>query len=654
MLVRFLGLCFIVLITSTAVPVLAAGDDAPPWLRQAAAISLPAYDKKVTTVVLVDESTMTVGEDGRVVTVASYAVRILNQDGKKHAVALLTYQTDTEKVREFRAWMIRPPGSAKSYGKDYVIDGSNLNDVYNESRSKTINARDDAEPGSVFGYQYTTERRPFFNHAMWYFQSSEPVVSSRITLQLPAGWRASGIMFNHPKIEPVVNGTSYTWELRNLPPIETEPAGPSMVNLVARLAVNYFPVEGTRVPDSRAFESWAEISRWYTALTDPQATPTEQIAAKAKQLTANAKTELDKIRAIGRFVQNIQYISIQIGVGRYRPHSAAEVLSKSYGDCKDKAILMRSMLKVLGIESYPVLIFSGDPNYVQEILPSPLQFNHCIIAIRVSDEVTVPGVLAHANLGRLLIFDATDDSTMVGDLPYHEQGSLALIAAGDSGGLVRMPVIGPESNQMDRQAEVELGADGSIAAKIKERSNGQAAMFERSAFRGLSSTEYKQMIERWVTTGAPAAKVQKIEPADDAEGSRFGLDVHFSANHYGQVMRDQLLIFKPAIVSRRERLFLTGATRKHPVVLPSESFSETVRVTLPAGFDVDELPDPVEMDVPFGSYKTSYEVKDRELVFTRILDQKASTIPADQYHTVRTFFEKIRAAEQAPVVLARK
>ena len=69
---------------------------------------------------------------------------------------------------------------------------------------------------------------------------------------------------------------------------------------------------------------------------------------------------------------------------------------------------------------------------------------------------------------------------------------------------------------------------------------------------------------------------------------------------------------------------------------------------------MDELPDAVKLDTTFGSYATNYEVKDGHLVFTRKLVQKAGTIPVEQYAAVRTFFEKIRAAEQSPVVLARK
>src|SRR5947207_5179968 len=121
-----------------------------------------------------------------------------------------------------------------------------------------------------------------------------------------------------------------------------------------------------------------------------------------------------------------------------------------------------------------------------------------------------------------------------------------------------------------------------------------------------------------------------------------------------QLMQGRLLVFQPAIVSRRESLFLTGAARKYPVVLDSRAFNETVRVKLPAGFEVDELPDAVTLDASFGTYKTTYEVKNGELFFSRRMAIKAGTIPVDQYESVRKFYEKIRAAEQSPVVLAKK
>ncbi len=303
--------------------------------------------------------------------------------------------------------------------------------------------------------------------------------------------------------------------------------------------------------------------------------------------------------------------------------------------------------------------FSGREIKINDIAARTIKPDGTIVELKSADVfertvVRTGSILNHPTLGRLLIFDATDDNTQVGDLPDHEQGSLALIAAGDSGGLVRMPSTDPEANRMEREAEVQLSGDGAIVATVRERSRGQAAVGERRAFRRLSNSDYKQMIERWVTRGAPAAKVMKIAPADDAIGARFGLDVDFSASQYGQVMQNRLLVFNPAIVSRRESLLLTEAKREHPIVLDSYAFTELVRVKLPAGFDVDEMPDAVKLDTPFGSYKTSYEVKNGELVFTRGLTQRAATIPAAQYQVIRSFFERIRAAEQAPVVLAKK
>jgi Domain of Unknown Function with PDB structure (DUF3857)/Transglutaminase-like superfamily len=654
MYTRLIGLLFAAGITFAA-PVFAFGDEAPSWLRQAAELKVPAFDKRVSAVVLVDDSTMTVGEDGRVTRVSTYAVRILTREGREAAVAAEAYETDSSKVREIHAWLIRPSGQVKRYGKDNTIDEAEaVNDVYDESRIKKISAVSDAEAGSVFGYQTTAEIHPFFNQTKWYFQETSPVMSSRITLALPAGWRARGVTFNHASVEPTVSGSNYTWELRDLPPLEIEPASPNLVNLVPRLAINYWPAEGVRAPSTRSFDNWNEVSRWYTSLTEPQSGADEKIAAKARELTAGAKTELERIRAIAAFVQHIQYISIQIGVGRWRPHAAPQVFSKSYGDCKDKANLVRAMLGSINIQAFPVLIFLGDPTYVREDWPSVLQFNHCIVAIRVSDETVAATVIKHPALGRLLIFDATDEHTPIGDLPDEEQGSLALIAAGDAGGLLRMPSMPPESSWLERNADVVLTADGAITASVKERSTGQAAVNERRAFRSLSSADYKQMIERWVTRGATAAKVTKVQPADNRSEGKFDLDVDFSALAYAQSMQDRLLVFKPAIISRRESLFLTERKRSHPVVLHSRAFNETVRVKLPLGFDIDELPDPVKLDAPFGSYKTSYEVKNGELFFTRALSQQAATIPAEQYETVRKFFERIRAAEQAPVVLAKK
>ena len=655
---RWKLLLLFILLVSMSATAHGAGDEAPPWLQQAAKLPAPTYEKEVPAVVLQDERRVTVNEDGRIVVVRTHVVRVLLREGREFAKAIEFYENDAGRVRELKAWLIRPNGTVKKYGKDETIDAvEDPNDIYNESRLKIIDASDHADAGAVFGYQSTTEERSIFSQEVWTFQHWLPVLSSRYVLTLPAGWAAKGVTFNHATIAPTVSGSTYTWELTNLPAIAIEPSSPRVSSLAPRIAVSFYPPADKPSANFKTFTNWSQVSYWLSELHDPQAAPNDALAEKTRQLTANAQTEFDKIRAIASYVQSIRYIAIAIGVNRgggMRPRTAVEVFAKGYGDCKDKANLMRAMLKVLNITSYPVGIYSGDPEYVHDEWASPNQFNHCIIAIKVNDETRTATVVTHPTLGRLLMFDATDEDTRVGDLPDHEQGSWALIVAGESGSLLRMPVTPVESNLLERRIEANLSPDGSLAATIQEKANGRWASGYRGEFRVSSRADYQKVIEGWISAGATAAKVNKVEPRDNASAGHFNLDIDFVAPAYGQLMQNRLLVFKPAIVSRRESLALTDAKRKHPVVLTSHAYSETLSLKLPSGFAVDELPDAVKLESSFGSYSTNYEVKDGQLLFTRKLVQKAGTIPVDQYNTVRSFFEKIRAAEQSPVVLAKK
>lgn len=634
----------------------AIADDAPEWLREAAAVRTGKYDQAVAAVILLKEQRIRVEENGRVTTTERGAVRVIAREGRDEASAMVSYLTETGKVRDFRAWLIRESGAVKKYGKDAVLDlAAARNDVFNEVRLQAISASDDADAGTVFGYEWTTEDRSVFTQFDFQFQETLPVVTSRFILELPLGWRAEGVPFNNAgKLEAKLTGSSYVWELKDLPFIALEPASPPVTNLAPRLAVSYYPPEGKQVGISRTFQNWREVSKWLSELADPQAEPDDAMAQEVQGLVAGAKTEVDRIDAIARFVQSVNYVSIQTGIGRgggYKPRRATEVFTRSYGDCKDKANLMRAMLKIVGTTSYPVVIYSGDPTYVREEWASPQQFNHCIIAVKVKDETEAPTIIRHPQLGRLLIFDPTDEDTPVGDLPDHEQGSLALVVAGDAGALLRMPVTPPEANRLERETEAELSADGALNAAIREHAFGQAAVAARREFRGRSRGDYMKMIERWITQGVGRASVTSVDPKD---GKDFSLEVRFAAPSYAQIMQNRLMVLKPAIVSRRESVFLTAALRKHPVMLESNAYSERMTVRLPEGFTVDELPDAVTLDAPFGKYAAQCAVKDGRLTYTRSLVLQSTMIPVEQYSTVRNFFDRIRASEQSPVVLVRK
>ncbi|MDH3493668.1 MAG: DUF3857 and transglutaminase domain-containing protein [Acidobacteriota bacterium] len=645
----------LIFVLALAAPAFSFGSP-PSWLRNAAGQTVPAYDKNISAVVLLDEQEVTVDKKGSIITVERYAVKILTKEGRGTAVARAFYFVSSGKVGKLEAWTISGGGRSKEYGKKETIDRiSDADDVYNEGRVRYIDASSDVGVGDVFGYTVEIENPPLFYEDVWQFQGYLPVITSLYTLNLPNGWTATSMTFNHSDIKPTVNGSSYAWRMNNLPPIPREPLSPSVKNLAPLIAVSFSP-PGNESSGTRSFSNWNEISSWASGLYDPQVVVNDEIAAKARELTADAETELDKIRAIGKYVQNLQYISIDIGVAYgngYRPRPSDLVLSRGYGDCKDKATLMRAMLQSLKINSYPVAIYSGDPSYVRKEWPSPRQFNHCIIAVSVGPETKGVTVIEHETLGRMLIFDATDDMTPVGDLPEYLQGSFGLVMAGDKGELVKMPMTAPLENAMVRTVEVKLDGEGSIEGAINEVTKGQSSRYERSLYRSLSATDYEKSIERWLSSGATAAKLVEFKPSDNHDEASFDLDVTFTAPSYGQLMRNTLLIFKPTIVSRSRSIYLTDKERKNPVTLGSLSFKESATFELPEGFSVDEMPKPVSLKTDFGKYQTSYEVAGGKLYFTRELITERSTIPVEGYDDVREFFTTILNAENSPVVLVR-
>lgn len=634
-----------------------AGDAPPAWLKQAVSAKVPSYEKSVTAVVLHKEQHVTLDGNGKLITVERNAVRILSREGRREAAAVAFYLSNFSQIRDMEAWLIAPSGTVKSFGKKETIDRiSDTDDIYDEGRIKIIDASSDADVGFVFGYTVTTEDRPLFYQDWWLFQDQLPTIFSKFTLTLPDGWTATSITFNRAEVKPQVSGTTYSWELRDLSPIADEPMSPSFVNLAPRLAVNYSP-SNTSQGVNRVFANWLEVSKWASGLYDPQVIIDDAVAIKTKELTANAKNEIEIIQAIGTYVQNLQYISIDIGVGYgngMKPRPSNTVLGRGYGDCKDKANLMRAMLKLMKIDAYPVVIYSGDPNYVRKEWPSPGQFNHCIIAIKVSPTTVGPTILNHTKLGRLLIFDATDQFTPVGDLPDYLQGSLALIVAGENGDLVEMPVTPADFNTWNRETEVNLTGEGNIKGVIKERISGQESRMARTMFRSLSNHDFNRSIERWLTRGATAVKLDKLTTKDKQSDAAFEMDVEFTAPGYGQLMQNRLLVFKPTVASRTDSVYLTEKDRKHPVMLESNTFKEKVTFNLPAGFSVDEMPDPVNIETGFGNYSTTYQVKDGKLYFTRSLTTQRMMVSVERYKEVRDFFTSMLNAEQSPIVLLKK
>src|SRR5215471_7108713 len=319
----------------------------PDWLRALAGQPLPHYRDNTSAVIMLDEQVTSVDHDGEIKTVHRRAYKILRPEGRDYGRLVVYFDHET-RLTYLKAWSISAQGTEYEVKEKDAVETSPFEEaLYLDTRLKLLKIPA-AEPGSIIGYEYEQRRRPFVLQDMWRFQDELPVRRSRFVLRLPDQWQYRAHFLNHAAVEPQRLGEhQWTWELQDVPAIEEEPSMPSWRGIAGRLAVTYFPAHS--LSRGNTYRSWQDVGQWYGQLAASSREETAQLNQKVTELTAGQSTQMDKVRRLAAFVQReVRYVAIEVGIGGYQPHPAGSVLSNRYGDCKDKATLLATMLRKIG------------------------------------------------------------------------------------------------------------------------------------------------------------------------------------------------------------------------------------------------------------------------------------------------------------------
>lgn len=641
----------LLLFALAAVPAAGAAD-APAWVKDAV---VDRRREDASAVILLDEQTLTVSGDGKTRTTRRYVARVNDRSGRAAAAIREIYITGSGRIRQVRGWILSADGRVRELGDRVAVDVALVNnDVFNDVRARVLAAGDDLAPGDVFAAEIESEDRLLFAQLEWQMQHSWPARSVRRSLTLPAGWQAKAVVFNAAAIEPTRTGATLTWELRGLAALPLEPAMPPVSDLAPRVAVSLYGPPDAPAPGQ--FERWEQVASWLHALADNTSQAPESVAAKAREITASAANDFERARAIGVYAQRVQYVSIQTGLGRgggYQPRAPALVLERNYGDCKDKAGLMRAMLAAVGIRSQLVSIYAGDRNYVRAEWPSPQQFNHAIIAISLTEvPAGTPAALEHAVLGKLVVFDPTDEHTVFGELPLHEQGSLALLVTASGGTLMKMPVAPADRHAVERTFEGEIDAAGDLTAVLRQRFSGESGRSARAERNGIDGAAYRALVERRIGARLSRAVVGTLSAADDRMSGAFAVDAELTVKGFGQAQGNLLLLALPFGGGSED--IPADTKRRTAVLLEPRTVIETHRLKLPPGYGVDELPETVSLVTPFGRFELAYSGEGEILVARRTLRLPLQKIEPTDYAALAQFFSRIRAADAVPALLVRR
>jgi predicted transglutaminase-like cysteine proteinase len=617
---------------------------------------LPAYDEKTDAVLLYSETNVTVISADKIRTQVREAYKILRPNGRGHGTVAV-YFNPQRRIKNLHGWCIQ------AQGKDYevkdkdaieVAPNTDGGELISDTKYKLVRIPA-SDPGNIIGYEYEVEEQPLFLQDIWDFQETDPVRESHYSLQLPPGWEYKASWLNHAEVTPTQTGNNgWQWKVSDVGGIRQEPLMPPFRGVAGQMVLSFF---ATGDQTLKANADWNAMGRWYFGLVGERVEASPEIKQQVTALTASKAGVLQKMQAIADFVQHdIRYVAIELGIGGFQPHSATDVFSHHYGDCKDKATLVRSMLREIGVESYHVVINAVRGSVTRD-MPAHNGFNHMILAIKLPDGVTDPSLIAtiqHPKLGRILFFDPTNELTPFGQIGGYLQGNYGLLVTPAGGELVELPQQPSSMNSIQRTAKLTLDSAGTLKGEVKEMRLGERASSERWRLRTVTKeTDRIKPIEDLLGNSLASFRITRASLLNEhLTDQPFGFNYSFESPNYAKSAGDLLLV-RPRVIGSKGLGFLeTKEARKFPIEFEGPARdTDSFEITIPSGYVVDDLPPPVDVDYPFASYHAKTVVNGNVVDYIRTYEVKELSVPVNKADDLKKFYRIIAGDERNTVVL---
>ncbi len=630
-------------------------DSVPDWVRAAMAQPQGSYTPETNAVVLLDETTLSVGSDGKAVERHRHVVKILRPTGRDEGIVVVPYDKDT-KLLALHVWSVAPDGHEYAMKDNEIVDNgyAGSGNFYEDDRRKVALAPG-RDPGGVVAYEYEQRAAPYVHEDTWFFQTDIPHLQQSYTLELPAGYTYSTTWAHHETSKAIdLEHQRYRWEMNETPAIELDrvPMRPSEYALAGRMTVQYAPPGEA----AAALGSWQGIGIWYDGISRDRLAATPEIAAKAAELTAGKTDFFDKTEAIAEFVQQqVRYFVIEMGIGGYQPHPAGDIFRNRYGDCKDKATLLSAMLSTVGIHS-ALMMVDHRRGVIDPAAPS-LVGDHMIGAIEIPKGYESPrlrSVITAKTGRRYLIFDPTWEKTAFGQLEHNLQGGYGVLMEGKDSQIVQLPVLSPELNTVKRTASFQLAADGSLKGSITEKRFGDLSEGIRELYTSGDEKEQKKVLDRRLSGDFTSFTVSDLKVENvTALNKDLTTTFNIAAERYGRNM-GALLMVRPRVLGS-EGLPVDRKLRKVPIDMRETMVAkDDFTIELPAGYALDEMPEPVKLDLGFASYESATSLTGNSLHYTRTYTVREVTLPPERYPDLQKLAATIEADEQNHAVFKKK
>jgi len=430
-----------------------------------------------------------------------------------------------------------------------------------------------------------------------------------------------------------------TYTVENIPAMKREDYAPSFFKMSTHVVfgLEKFHLEGV----DGTVTNWDDFGKWYYANliagTDELSAET---VTKIKTVVGTETDPLKKAKLVYEYVQSkTRYISIQLGIGGWKPMLAKDVDRLGYGDCKALSNYTRALLKAVDVESYCAVIYGdSDKQDIKEDFVS-MQGNHMILGIPNNDKI--------------VWLECTSQVAPFGFQGDFTDDRLALLLKPTDSKLYRTSVYGKEINLQESKGSYAITGTGGINGSLTISSKG-------TQYDGKYMLESKSKDDRdkYYKSGFNTIgnlKLKKAEIKNNKDNQVLTEDIALEAEGYCSKSGDKL-IFAPNAFNQYNRIPQRYRTRKNPFEI-ARGFTDTdeITISLPEGFAMESKPDDVSIKEKYGEYSAKYVAGNNgSLVYKRSLVINPGYYASTEYESYRQFREKIARNDNAKVVLVKK
>lgn len=605
--------------------------------------SIPdSLKEAANSVVRYSATDIVVKGSGKMIKRVHNIVTVLNEKADQEAVMVLHYNKKYDTFSDIEMRVYNDKGvSLKKYHKGDMYDGAaNGGNLVTDERFLGVRHTIASYPATV-ETEYEEEITSLVDLGGWEIQDNEQSVQNAyVHLQIAndAGFR---YLEKNIKIIPekkaIDNLYDYTWKVSNLKAFKIEEGAVAWRVLPhIYFADNNFEFYGLK----GNFSTWNDFGKFINGLNADVRSLSPQREEEIRKMTDTLKNDKAKAEFLYNYMQkSMRYVSVQLGIGGFKPFTASFVDQQKYGDCKALSNYMYALLKAVHIQANYALI-NAEPNKEPADYSFPFDsFNHAILCIPFKGDTTW--------------LECTSSITRFGKLGPFTENRTALLISDDGGKLVSTPRSKMEDNQFNSEALITLDTEGGAKTQIKLLGTGEYRADciniasikvddQKEAY--LRMLNIKQPSTFNITSGSDIGGVKEVDL--ELEYDKF-CDVMAGDKQFYKPRAFDLCAFSVPIEDKRKSDFYF----EHPM-----QKSCVTTIELPAGFEVETLPANQSLKFTYGNYDITYvyNAAKNQVVSTAKFNITNHVIPAAKYTELQQYIDAVARAQNKKLVIKRK